>query len=72
MLDFGSLDAQREEYDIEEQYTAAQLGAAEQCIALYRSLGGGWESYQSLPSVHIFPSRRSLRRSTACSARVTR
>jgi hypothetical protein len=32
---------------------AAQLGAAEQFIALYRSLGGGWESYQSLPPAHI-------------------
>jgi NodT family efflux transporter outer membrane factor (OMF) lipoprotein len=46
------VDAQRQEYEIEEQYTEAQLGAAEQFIALYRSLGGGWENYQSLPPVH--------------------
>jgi NodT family efflux transporter outer membrane factor (OMF) lipoprotein len=43
------VDAQRQEYEIEEQYTDAQVSADEQFIALYRSLGGGWESYQSLP-----------------------
>jgi NodT family efflux transporter outer membrane factor (OMF) lipoprotein len=47
------VDAERQQYEIEEQYTAAQLGAAEQFIALYRSLGGGWENYQKLPPVHI-------------------
>jgi NodT family efflux transporter outer membrane factor (OMF) lipoprotein len=47
------VDAEREEYDIEEQYSAAQVGADEQFIALYRSLGGGWENYQALPPVHI-------------------
>jgi NodT family efflux transporter outer membrane factor (OMF) lipoprotein len=43
------IDAQRQEYDIEEQYTDAQVGADEQFVALYRSLGGGWENYQDLP-----------------------
>jgi NodT family efflux transporter outer membrane factor (OMF) lipoprotein len=47
------VDAERQEYDIEEQYTAAQQSAAEQFIALYRSLGGGWENYQALPPVHV-------------------
>jgi NodT family efflux transporter outer membrane factor (OMF) lipoprotein len=46
------VDAERQEYDIEEQYTGAQVAAAEQFIALYRSLGGGWENYQSLPPIH--------------------
>jgi NodT family efflux transporter outer membrane factor (OMF) lipoprotein len=46
------VDAERQEYDIEEQYTAAQVAAAEQFIALYRSLGGGWENYQGLPPIH--------------------
>jgi outer membrane protein TolC len=46
------VDAERQEYDIEEQYTDAQVAAAEQFIALYRSLGGGWENYQSLPPIH--------------------
>jgi NodT family efflux transporter outer membrane factor (OMF) lipoprotein len=46
------VDAERQEYDIEEQYTDAQVAAAEQFIALYRGLGGGWENYQSLPDIH--------------------
>jgi NodT family efflux transporter outer membrane factor (OMF) lipoprotein len=46
------VDAQRQEYDIEEQYTDAQVALAEQFVALYRSLGGGWENYQALPPVH--------------------
>ena len=54
LTDFLNLvDAERQQYLIEDQYTAAQLGAAEQFIALYRSLGGGWENYQQLPPVHV-------------------
>ncbi|HVW67912.1 MAG TPA: efflux transporter outer membrane subunit [Steroidobacteraceae bacterium] len=47
------VDAERQEYDIEEQYSDAQVAVAEQFIALYRSLGGGWEKYQTLPPVHV-------------------
>jgi outer membrane protein TolC len=46
------VDAEREEYDIEEQYTAAQVATAEDFIELYRSLGGGWQNYQALPPIH--------------------
>jgi len=46
------VDAERQEYDIEEQYTGAQVAAAEQFIELFRSLGGGWENYQALPPIH--------------------
>ena len=46
------VDAERQEYDIEEQYTAAQVVVAEEFIELFRSLGGGWENYQSLPPIH--------------------
>jgi len=46
------VDAQRQEYDIEEQYTAAQVAVAEEFIELFRSLGGGWQNYQSLPPLH--------------------
>jgi len=46
------VDAERQEYDIEEQYTSAQVTAAEEFIELFRSLGGGWESYQALPPIH--------------------
>jgi outer membrane protein TolC len=47
------VDAERQEYDIEEQYSDAQVAVAEQFIGLYRALGGGWEKYQSLPPVHV-------------------
>jgi NodT family efflux transporter outer membrane factor (OMF) lipoprotein len=47
------VDAERQEYDIEEQYSDAQVAVDEQFIALYRTLGGGWEKYQSLPPVHF-------------------
>ena len=46
------VDAERQEYDIEEQYTSAQVAAAEEFIELFRSLGGGWENYQYLPPIH--------------------
>jgi NodT family efflux transporter outer membrane factor (OMF) lipoprotein len=46
------VDAEREEYDLEEQYSGAQVAAAEDFIELYRSLGGGWENYQALPPIH--------------------
>jgi len=46
------VDAERQEYDIQEQYTSAQVAAAEEFIELFRSLGGGWENYQSLPPIH--------------------
>ena len=46
------VDAERQEYDIEEQYAGAQVAAAEQFIELYRSLGGGWQNYQALPPIH--------------------
>jgi NodT family efflux transporter outer membrane factor (OMF) lipoprotein len=46
------VDAERQEYDIEEQYTTTQVAADEEFIELFRSLGGGWESYQELPPIH--------------------
>jgi len=46
------VDAQRAEYALEEQYAQAQVAAAGEFIALYRSLGGGWENYQDLPPIH--------------------
>jgi NodT family efflux transporter outer membrane factor (OMF) lipoprotein len=47
------VDAERQQYDIEEQYSDAQVAVDERFIALYRSLGGGWEKYQTLPPVHF-------------------
>jgi NodT family efflux transporter outer membrane factor (OMF) lipoprotein len=45
------IDAQRQADDLELQYVVAQENAAAQFVALYRSLGGGWERYQSIPPI---------------------
>jgi NodT family efflux transporter outer membrane factor (OMF) lipoprotein len=45
------IDAERQEYAIEEEYILAQQSAAEQLVALYKSLGGGWEDYQIFPPI---------------------
>ena len=45
------LDAERQEYDLETQYAVAQQVAAENFIALYKGLGGGWEQHQSIPPI---------------------
>jgi len=43
------VDAQRRAYELEGQYVAAQTTQAEQFVALYRALGGGWEQYAGPP-----------------------
>jgi NodT family efflux transporter outer membrane factor (OMF) lipoprotein len=45
------LDAERQLYQLQDQYAIAQEGVVIQFIALYKGLGGGWESYQSIPSI---------------------
>jgi NodT family efflux transporter outer membrane factor (OMF) lipoprotein len=45
------IDAQRQLYVLEQEYVVAQANAAEQFVTLYKSLGGGWEGYQSLPPI---------------------
>ena len=45
------VDAQRQQYDLEDQYTASQQSAADAFIYLYKALGGGWESYQQVPAI---------------------
>jgi NodT family efflux transporter outer membrane factor (OMF) lipoprotein len=45
------LDAEREEYALEDQYAQAQQIAADDFAALYKALGGGWENYQSFPPI---------------------
>ncbi|HUI22201.1 MAG TPA: efflux transporter outer membrane subunit [Methylocella sp.] len=45
------LDAERQEFDLEEQYVSSQRTAAEQLIILYKALGGGWELYQAIPPI---------------------
>ena len=45
------IDAERENYALEDQFASAQQSVADQFVALYRSLGGGWENYQSVPPI---------------------
>jgi outer membrane protein TolC len=45
------LDAQREEFALEDQYAATDQTAADALVALYRALGGGWEGYQAMPKI---------------------
>ena len=45
------VDAERQFYDLQEQYAMAQVTQAEQFVQLYKSLGGGWQNYQSIPAI---------------------
>ena len=45
------IDAQRQQFELEQQYVLAQQTAAEKFVTLYKALGGGWEQYQKLPPV---------------------
>jgi outer membrane protein TolC len=45
------IDAQRQEFLLEQEYVVAQQTAADQLIALFNALGGGWEDYQKLPNI---------------------
>jgi NodT family efflux transporter outer membrane factor (OMF) lipoprotein len=45
------VDAQHEYYEIQGQYVSAQIGAGEQFVQLYRSLGGGWQNYELVPDI---------------------
>jgi NodT family efflux transporter outer membrane factor (OMF) lipoprotein len=45
------IDAERQEYAIEQEYVLAQQNAAAQFVTLYKSLGSGWEDYQVFPPI---------------------
>jgi NodT family efflux transporter outer membrane factor (OMF) lipoprotein len=45
------VDAERQYYDLQEQYAAAQIGQGEEFVQLYKSLGGGWQNYQDVPPI---------------------
>jgi NodT family efflux transporter outer membrane factor (OMF) lipoprotein len=45
------VDAEREFYALQEQYAVAQVAQGEQFVQLYKSLGGGWQNYQSVPAI---------------------
>jgi NodT family efflux transporter outer membrane factor (OMF) lipoprotein len=44
-------DAERQLYELQDQYEVAQESATLQYIAVYKGLGGGWENYQSIPPI---------------------
>jgi len=45
------IDAQRQQYLIEQEYVLAQQRAADQFVTLHKSLGAGWEDYQIFPPI---------------------
>ena len=47
------IDAERQYYDLQEQYAEAQVAEGEQFVQLYKSLGGGWQNYQALPPIRL-------------------
>jgi NodT family efflux transporter outer membrane factor (OMF) lipoprotein len=57
LTDFLNLiDARRQLYGLEDEYTVAQQGAAESFVLLYKALGGGWEAFQDIPPIrHALP-----------------
>jgi NodT family efflux transporter outer membrane factor (OMF) lipoprotein len=47
------VDAERQFYELQEQYADAQVTQGEQFVQLYKSLGGGWQNYQSVPKIRL-------------------
>ena len=47
------VDAERQFYDLQEQYARAQVDQGEQFVQLYKSLGGGWQNYQTVPAIRL-------------------
>jgi outer membrane protein TolC len=45
------LDAERQLYVLQDQYAVAQEDVVVQFIALYKGLGGGWETYEAIPPI---------------------
>ena len=45
------VDAERQAYEIQGDFTDAQTRVADQFVSLYRALGGGWQNYQALPAI---------------------
>jgi NodT family efflux transporter outer membrane factor (OMF) lipoprotein len=43
------LDAERQQFDLEQQYVSAQQIEAESLVGLYKALGGGWQPGADVP-----------------------
>jgi NodT family efflux transporter outer membrane factor (OMF) lipoprotein len=46
-------DSQRRLYALEAQLVLAQQNAAENFVAVFRDLGGGWEEFQDIPNIRL-------------------
>ena len=45
------LDAERQEYDLEARHVATRQAAADDLVALYKALGGGWILNEPIPPI---------------------
>jgi NodT family efflux transporter outer membrane factor (OMF) lipoprotein len=45
------VDAEHQQYALEDEYTASQRSAADSFVDLCQALGGGWEPYQNIPPI---------------------
>lgn len=45
------VDAERQFFDLQQQYAVAQVSQGEQFVQLYKSLGGGWQDHQGIPAI---------------------
>jgi outer membrane protein TolC len=45
------LDAERQLYELQDQYAVAQETVVLEFISLYKDLGGGWQDYQNIPTI---------------------
>jgi outer membrane protein TolC len=45
------VDAERQEFELENEYAATQQSAADAFVNLYKALGGGWQQYQEVPPI---------------------
>ena len=47
------VDAERQFYDLQEQFAQAQVAQGDEFVSLYKSLGGGWQNYQAVPAIRL-------------------
>jgi NodT family efflux transporter outer membrane factor (OMF) lipoprotein len=62
------VDAERQEYELENEYAATEQSAADAFVNLYKALGGGWQQYQAVPPIrHPLPAVIAIFRQVASS-----
>ena len=47
------VDAERQQYALAAELVAAEQSAADEFVAVFKSLGGGWENYQQVPPARV-------------------